>query len=334
MSTLPRYAVVLAGAIGWGAAGAFFASGCGSGDNGPGPTAEGGSDSTTDVSQSETGTGDAMFDGTVDSAPPDSGDSGPGEAGPTDAADAGDVITPPDAAALAAFPGQVANAFCRQIGTCCFGADASAFDLTTCAAQVLPSGYAQTLRGAIGLVDSGLLILDPVKAQACLSDLAAIDCTANVLTAQTNLSTIRDCTAALTGSLGMDASCPASIACAPNLYCNTPSDGGLGNCVPQAGDGGSCDYGSAATSELACSPRGTGINGLRCVNRSLVSPYTLFDASTWTCGPTLDAGSGCYVGQDCASGICDSTSHLCVASDTFATAGTCTFYTLPEAGHD
>jgi hypothetical protein len=353
-------------AVGFGgslAAAAFLGIGCGSGDDNSAKSAadSGGADTTTDV-VSHDGNADVTTDahsdspGLMDAKPQDStatdvaiGDAADAgadahadaDAGGDAAADAGgDAAADADAgsqtAALLGFANQVAQAVCTQLAACCFGTDAAAFDTASCLHDLLPGGYANVLRGVTDLADAGVLTLNSAKAQACLSDIAAIDCSANLLSAQAHLSTVHDCTAAVTGLVGAGAPCAATIACSGNQYCTVPTDGGagLGLCTPLSGDGGSCDYGSQTQSEQVCSIRGTGSDGLRCVNQDLSPPYEIFDASAWACGPTLDAGATCALSADCTSQMCDDTNFVCLTSRPFAFPSTCTTYTIKDAGQD
>ncbi len=232
--------------------------------------------------------------------------------------------------ALEAFPSQVATAICQQFATCCFGsADAGQFDMPLCLSQVLPTGFHGTTVGAFAVVDSGLLTFDSTHAQACLQDIATIGCT---VTAAQSLAATNDCYAAISGTLASGSPCTQPIVCAGSQYCRLPGDGGTtGVCTPLSGDGGSCDYGTFGVSEYVCSPRSSGIGGLRCVNEDTATPYELFDASTWTCGPTLGVDAACNYGIDCVTQICDTSNYLCAGSSPYADPETCAYYTI-DAG--
>jgi hypothetical protein len=376
MRRIRRVLIATLGVLGSAAAGTLLSVGCGGGDDSSSHMTDAAADSTTDASHDSGMTTDAsphadgeadaeadadssttLHDGGTDAsdgAASDGGDATVVTDGATDASvvDAqGDVLATGDAAdagsdapyinqALVTFQQQAANTYCGQLEKCCgFAADASTFNMSLCISRFTPFGYGGTLQlqGAAGLIDSGVLVVDQTKAQACLADMAAIDCSANVLSTQANLQTLADCTAAVSGTVPANGPCTASIACAGSQYCSIPSGATSGTCVPLSGDGGACNSGGDMfidlnASELLCSSRGTSTNGLRCNNQDLNSPYLPLDAGTWACAPTLGANSLCNVDSDCASALCDSVNYVCVSSTQFVAPSTCANYTIKDAG--
>jgi hypothetical protein len=337
---------VLGGIMICGAASALLAGGCG-GDDTTAPAGDGGpGDSTTDGYQPDVTQGDTQGDVTQ-------GDTQAGDVigndGPVgDAGDAQPDASAGDGAALAAFPGQVAQAVCQKASDCCFGPDASQFDMAGCLAASTREGYLGTLHGVtafLGPDSGGVLAFNPASATACLQDINSIDCTANELTTAVQVSILRDCVAAVSGTLGAGASCMATIECSPGLFCDLPLDGGpTGTCTAVAGDGGSCYFGNQqggenfGQSEEACSFRGAGVSGLRCNNADLNTGAPLDGgASTWTCAPPVALGSGCNFNQDCLTELCDPGPDLdaglyqCVSSETFAYPWQCAIY-IRDAG--
>jgi hypothetical protein len=321
---LRRVGLTLGAVLGSLAACASMATGCGSGDdsttNPPTDAAMGG-DTTVDSAQHDGATSDATPDGTVgnDGATPDGGgvdarasDSGGDATAPVDAGDAGD--TGVDSAALFAFPGQLASAICGKIGSCCFGADAAPFNEPACLQALLPGGFELSLSGYLSVLDSGLVSLDPAKAQACMNDIAAIDCTSGMITSATKLAAIKDCSSAVVGAVGPGGLCTVTPECSGEQFCNTPTDGGtVGTCTAVRGDGGSCTFGSPPSpgqSEEACSLRRSGDTGLRCNNQALTPNFGFLDAG-WTCVPQFGLNADCNVDQDCASGLCDPNNFVC-----------------------
>jgi hypothetical protein len=298
-----RTLLVLGGIMICGTA-ALLAGGCGGGDNGA-PSGDGGADSTSDANVPDSTQGDTQGD--VPQGDTQTGDA-VGDAG----GDAQPEASPGDGAALAAFPGLVAKALCQKVADCCFGPDASAFDRAGCIASSTPEGYANTLHGVLPFLnsDSGVLAFNQASATACIQDINSIDCTANELTTAVQLSILRDCVAAVYGTLGAGAPCTAAIECSPGLFCNVPLDGGAtGSCAALVGDGGSCNVGGQmdfGQSEEACSFRRNGLTGLRCNN---ADPNTgaLYDGgpNNWTCAPQVAVGSGCNYNQDCVTQLCD-----------------------------
>lgn len=312
------------------------------GEDATGDADGGGTPDATDATIDATDASLDAPDGTVSTpdasdsgAPPDAADGSAeldaSEAGPSDAA--------PEANPIFAFPSQVANSLCGQISNCCgFGPDASNFNMPQCVSQVLPNGYSATLLGSTGLLDSGELTFDPVKGQACLNDIAAIDCSSNQLTSAVQKKILSDCTAAMVGTLGVGADCNVTIQCAPGEYCDLPTDGGQGACAALQSQGGSCYFGihSFALSEEACGFRRTGSAGLRCNNADLEAGVAN-PPSAWVCTPQqAEAGATCFFNQDCTSGLCDlgpsNNINKCANAETFIYPSACAGFILDAGG--
>lgn len=336
MNKLLRFSLGVAGLTGPVLGACFAIGGCGSG-NSTSPNGQvadaSGADSTTDA-PSEAATAD-VTQGDVAQETSVRGDAGDG--GGLDASDASDAS---DAAPLTLldFPQTVATAVCRQLAACCTTVDASAvFNTNGCITSETPTGYSETLLGSAGLLDSGLLTLNSAKAQACLNDINGIDCTANELTAATQIAILDDCTSAITGVLEAGAPCEVSIVCGAGQYCNTPTDGGaIGTCTPLQPDGGPCGFGSAnyGTSEEACSFRRSGNTGMRCDN---ATGHSTIPASTWVCAPAFEAGTVCNFNEDCQSQLCNTNGYLCADSVPAVTASVCATFTAAgpvDAGGD
>jgi hypothetical protein len=350
-----RALFVLGGIMITGTASALLASGCGGDDNKGAPTEAGTGDSTTDGysppdvyqqpdvqemdSQGDVVQGDVQMNDVV--VGDDASDSG--------AAEAGDGGGPDSAAAMKAFPGQVAQALCQKLAECCLGTDASAFDMNGCVTSVTPVGYSGTFLGSVDYInsDAGILAFNPMAAQACLQDIGSIDCTANLLTSQVQVSILNDCVGAIYGTLGAGASCTDTIECGINMYCDLPLDAGTtGTCQPLVGNGGSCYFGSQnpsenfGQSEEACSYRRTGNSGLRCNNAQLDGNPLDGGSNTWTCMQAAPVGSGCNFNQDCLSRLCDPGANpvtnpvfQCVSSETFVYPSACAGF-IKDGGTD
>jgi hypothetical protein len=336
-----RWSAVMVGAVGCAAGAGALGIGCGGGDDSSTNSPDAASaDGTTGSPDAGRGDGSATPDATTDAIAPDGSTDGSTTTAIDGSTDAGDgsladgeagAIDP----ALLAFPNQLATAFCGKLAACCLGLDAGAFDTPGCIATETVQGYSASLVGSAGLIDSGLLTLNATKALACLNDIAAIDCGANILTTQGQIALLDDCTAAVVGVLAVGAPCVTSIECATNEFCKTPTDGGTqGLCAPLAGDGGSCAFGNEqfGLSEEACSFRRSGNTDLRCANADL-NTGDPFDAATgFVCAPADTLNGGCNFNQDCVTQICDQTSFTCVASDPFVTRKACLTFDVKDAG--
>jgi hypothetical protein len=334
-----RWGAVVVSTVGCAAGAGALGIACGGGDdnstNAPDAATADGTVVTTDAGRRDGEAPDATTDGAADAKATDATTDGSTIDGSTDAGDGS--VTDAEAGidpALLAFPTQLATAFCAKLAACCAGLDAGVFDPAGCVATETPQGYSASLAGSAGFLDSGLLTLNATKAQACLADIAAVDCSANILTTQGQISILNDCTEAIVGVLGVGSPCITSIECATNEYCET--DGGpQGQCMPLSGDGGSCAFtnGNFGVSEEACSFRRSGNTDLRCANADL-NTGTAFDASTWVCGPVDSLGGGCNFNQDCVTQICDRTSFTCANSVPFVTRTACVSFDVKDAGGD
>jgi hypothetical protein len=365
MISLHKWAAVFVGAVGCAGGLGVLAIGCGSGDDhGGGPVVEG--DATTDAmgdaAKADGATPDVVAkdggdagnaadasDAALDGATSDAGDAGDGsvttvDGSVTDASitDAGPDVSP----ALLAFPGQVAQALCGKYQACCAGSDAGSFDMAGCVASQTQQGYSSTLLGVSSFVSTGVFVFDSTKAQACLNDIASIDCSANLLTTAAQTALLNDCTEAVVGTIAAGASCQLSVQCSQNQFCNVPSDGGLlGVCAPLVGDGGTCSIGPVSgtpaipnygLSQEPCSFRRSGNTNLRCQNAGLVSgnPNPL----PWTCGPTVSPtatppNNDCNFNQDCTTQLCNADNNfVCATSELFADPKTCQSFAIKDAG--
>jgi hypothetical protein len=304
--------MVVGALVGGAASSVLVGVGCGGDDTSTTPQ-DGGGDGTM------VGPDAPNEDGTV----PDAGDSGPspmeamavidapGDApadAPVDAqADAPTDADAGDASALLAFPSQVAQAVCSRFASCCFlGGDASTFDMTACLSSYDGFGYAGSSAGANQL-NTGHVAFDATQAASCLSQIAAIDCTANLRTSAQEKAIRTACYAAMTGTVPVGGTCVASIECAPGLYC-TGAAGGAGFCQPLRVSGQSCgDFGVNNTnaSENICSYRGSGNTGLTCHNGDYVTGVTFADAGDWLCQPQQALNAGCNANVDCTTALCD-----------------------------
>jgi hypothetical protein len=300
--------------------------------SGDGANANG--DSTTPMDAppaEETGGGDGGV------GPTDSGEKGDADAGQIVLPDGGPVLV--DDAGVAGFPLQVATALCNRYAACCVpNLDGGAFDVQSCIANNLASGYAGGSSLGANLADGGHIVFDGLKAQSCLNQINAIDCSANLRTAVQEQTLHEACFGALSGTLGVGSPCADSIECTPGEFCD-PVDGGATVCQPLRTAGQSCgDFGpnGFVQSETACSYRGSGNTGLSC--RYGVFPNVFDDAGAWTCGGALSAGNNCFTGQDCLSLLCNpDESFVCVNAETLITPSGCSQFIVaapPDAGAD
>ena len=336
MKSFRRIALVLGGVtVG---CGTLFAVATGCSSNGSEtPLPDGGRDVTVDSPADTTGidtTGDSSGDVV------DSGSDG-------DAGTFPDVIVTVDsgdASALFAFPGQVAAALCAKLAQCCAVLEDGGFDQNRCTAGTLPYGWNDSSFGS-NLLDGGNIVLNLGQAQACLQDIANIDCNANVVTSAESVALYSDCYGAMQGTAAAGAPCSGSLECAPTLFCGLPNDGGpVGSCVPLKTAGQPCgDYGAQQTvpttpgQELAlseCSYRGSGNTGVSCEIYALDSGATM-DPSQWVCFQAGGAGAGCSFDVDCTSKRCDPNNFDCVSAVTFAEQPACAYYApVADAGSD
>jgi hypothetical protein len=278
-------------------------------------------------------------------------DTGPGNL--KDAGDAGDTGTSPTSEAgpdgeagvaltLTTFPGMVAAALCNRFENCCPAPEAGKiFDTNGCIQRFINNGYSGSLTGQ-SLIDGGHVTFNLAQAQSCLSQIAAIDCSANLRTSAQEEAILAACYGALSGTLAAGAPCTDPIECAPGQFCD-PKDAGDGSvCAPLRTAGESCaDFGSTnyAGSDTACSYRGSGSTGLTCKNGDF-NTYGTLPLSQWVCATEQPLDGGCFVNVDCNSKLCDPLSAKCAPSETFIYPFACTF-DIPapveagvDSGHD
>lgn len=135
-------------------------------------------------------------------------------------------------------------------------------------------------------------------------------------------------------SLGPDEQCDDTELCEPGLYCHRGEDDEIGRCVTLAFDraaGEPCEPGHFCEPGLACVPDGELTKfvcgeqlaaGSPCVGDSQCEPGLHCDGwlsfepgSEGVCAePSRTAGESCNWSMECETGICDSTSDVCVAS--------------------
>lgn len=274
---------------------------------------------------------DASLDqAAADGGPGDGGVDGPAEA-ETDSGGDADANAPDaaDASALLAFPGQVATTLCTTIGNCCYGVGSDELDMEKCLSVLGGSGFRDSNLGS-NLIPNGHVVFDAVKAQTCLSQLAAIDCTTDIFTTAVMGVLYPNCFGAMTGTLPTGAPCGNAIECAPGEFCD-PADAGDASmtCQPLRTSGQSCaDFGSDFTSaSTACSYRASGDTQLTCNT----APS---DPAAWTCTPEFTAGSACELDLDCQTKMCTSVDggFACGSAEAVTNAATCTFFKIVDAG--
>jgi hypothetical protein len=349
-----RRVVVLVGAIASGAASAgLIATGCGGDDSlGPSSSGDAGADATTTPDSSTPGTdseANPETGGGGDAAPDvkevgDAGEAGvvpPGDAGP-DAGDSGGGIV----LGLTTFPELTAEALCNRFQNCCAApAAGQVFDTSGCISRFLNFGYAGSSTGQ-SLLDGGHVVFNQAQAESCLSQIAAIDCSANLRTSAQEQAIITACFGALSGTLEAGAPCAGPIECAPGQFC-APQDAGGSACAPLRTSGQSCaDFGSNnfAGSDTACSYRASGNTGLTCKNGDF-NTYGDIPLSQWVCTPEQAVDGGCFVNVDCSSKLCDpganATIYKCAQSETFIYPFSCSSFSIvapvdagTDAGHD
>jgi hypothetical protein len=325
------------------AVGGSFVS-CGGDDNG-GPSVA--MDSGADGTMNTDATADASADG--DAAKPDSGqdatvDAADGaslvDAG-SDAADAS-IDTGIDAGSILDFPGKVATALCERTAVCCgfSGLDASGFNSGKCFNDFVGTGFKGSSLGA-ELLDAGNITFNPSKAQSCLAQIAAIDCTTNQLTSAVDTALYADCFAALVGTLQVGSSCAGSIQCAPGEFCDPVEAGADASfCQPLRTANQPCsdfypnpDSGVFPTgtqivnAQTACSYRGSGDTNLAC---AYLDPKTFQYLYPAVCVPAGPLDAGCISDQACTSKACSV--PACVTAERFIFPATCTGDTIPDAG--
>jgi hypothetical protein len=239
-----------------------------------------------------------------DSTPPLK-DATPGaEDAGSDAADSAVIYFDAGEAGITAatFATEVATAICDAFARCCSIPSGMTFNTAGCITQQTPLNF----NLGVNLADSGDVVLDQTKAQACLNDLLSVNCADR--TGTVAIQEFSDCYGAMFGTLATGAGCVGSVECNPNDFCDTPLDGGaVGTCQPLRTQGEPCgDFGTQdpTRAQEACSYRGSGNDGLRCADLDLNTAAEL-DAASWVCSPQFEAGSNCINNVDCVTRLCD-----------------------------
>jgi hypothetical protein len=220
-----------------------------------------------------------------------------------------------------------ATALCKRLATCCFGADASAFDSTKCINVVGKNGWEGSLSEYLDpTVDQKNLVVEEPSATACINGVSAFACPSITDTELTSLA--KTCHQAMHGILKQGAGCNGSIECGPGLFCR-----------PGAFDGGTADAGDAAAPKGACVPLlaanapcsvGESQND-GCMYRGYLgapplSCLVVTDGGSPVCAQKSALGTDCNYNWECATGLCDE-NYLCAHNYTLVTQGLCTALT-------
>ncbi len=254
------------------------------------------------------------------------------DTGTPDANDGGSTDAKPDVKQLSydEFVNQQSVLLCQRYAQCCFGADAAVFDTTKCLAAVGPYGIEDNVEGlrvpgVVFGVDGGPdgggvnLVLDQVKANACLAEVANVDCP--TVTAAVYGKTVQDCYGAVIGTLATGKGpCRDSVECAPGNFCGpTPNDAGVRTCTPLLQLGQTCN---GSRGNTACQYRGYLGAQSRC--EILVAPDG--GAPSNVCTPRLPNGGPCYNGFDCQSELCDFGNNFCTSSAVTIGPASCAYF--------
>lgn len=171
---------------------------------------------------------------------------------------------------LAELPTEYAAALCKAYTTCNGDLYAIFLPGEDCATNI-SAQLAEELATLPHAVDAGRIAYDPVKAQACIDEIAAGDC------ATLSQRASATCQAALSGSVPEDGDCELNEECQKDLYCK------IGDACP-----GTCSPLEAAG--RACSADGQCMSGLKC-------------GATGLCVAPAEAGGACNQGEpDCTAG--------------------------------
>jgi hypothetical protein len=235
------------------------------------------------------------------------------------------------------------TALCNNIAACCgTSGDAATFDWQKCFNGVIVAGFHGNTTGA-GFADAGNIMFNATSAQACLNDLASVDCVANQVTSAEETQIFRDCFAAYSGTLQAGAACQGTIECAPGNFClpstGATGDGGApGQCQPLAEAGAPCGVlgSNRGLAETVCSYRGSGDNGLACRTFDPdASTGAALAPTAWTCQPQGAIGNTCWNFQDCTSSICHITptnAVQCAPAAPWFNMSFCGQYQIVDAG--
>jgi hypothetical protein len=125
------------------------------------------------------------------------------------------------------------------------------------------------------------------------------------------------CMGAVQGSVNAGGACTQSIECKSDLYCALVGDAGSGTCTPLVQQGGICADPNANSDQCTW----LGIHASTTLHCS-----TGTDVAA-TCDPGFSNGHGCRFDQECASGVCSTTSRACVDSQVYIPTTVCAFLT-------
>lgn len=280
-------------------------------------------------------------------------DGGVPEAGVDATADADTGAPPADAGVDAPvipvldYAGLVADGLCSSLTRCCFGdanlADGGAVDGGDGTTRHYDAAQCRTLYRSLGFEYSNIgadqadagVVVDPVKAQACLDQVKALPCDLP----GDKLEEVRaSCFEAVVGQRKIGEPCHGSVECAKGAFCDVSgSDGGpLGTCAALRGQGQSCgvvNTGNISTdsesAEEACSWRGGGDTNLRCASYEADGGAYIQDYAQWTCQPTVALGEICNTTVSCEKGICDIDQNYICASPVNYFGRICQAFTKP-----
>jgi hypothetical protein len=260
------------------------------------------------------------------STAPDTSDAADTSTAPdtSDAADAADVLDAADSADTADarpeildYPTVIQQAWCEHEAQCCSQYDGGTFDLAHCESLEIGAGglMLTAIPGTSGAVSTGNVVFDPVAAQKCFDDIAAIKCDGSE-TAAHWMQTSIDCYAGMNGTLPQGSTCATSFECAPGMYCQLANSGDTsGTCQALQPVGGSC----ANESNYACTYQQAG-----------TAPQLWCPGGNTVCAAPGALGTSCQRDRECQSGACD-LAH-CAATVTGPSAGLCSFLTVKDGG--
>ena len=199
--------------------------------------------------------------------------------------------------------------FCRHLADCC-GVPAQ-FDYVDCQAgstsAAVTSGASRLDGGRVGVSRRGI--------DACVRANLGVTCAK--FDADSLHAIDRECGGAVLGKVPVGATgCDDDVECARGAYCAPPDPSGARTCAPVKLDGETCDV------PTACTPLGP--------------PYE-YCAGT-LCARAKGLGEACQTYSECASGICDGQTSVCLDSSPLADPGVpggfCDAFTLRDAGTD
>lgn len=293
-------------------------------------------DTSTDVTDTGTGT----EGGTSDSGMKDASDG----SAPSDASDAGfdaDSSIPvgePDSGTVAVnFKLEIAEAICRRTARCCFGdpnldggtpVDGGTYQQQKCINTYLNSGYENSSPPATANVDR--ITYNKTAAEDCIAKIEAASCESTTL----QQAAIRKaCYDAIVGTQKPGEPCGNSPECQPGNFCNLTLDAGAGEggaCEQVRPAGASCgDWTSdSALAQHTCSYRYSGDPPRYC-------DFFDFQASAfrpreqWTCKPTVADNEKCANNEWCSSNLCSFPGRTCVTTTNFFTQTSCSNFNKP-----